>query len=280
VPPHSLGLLWYKKGNEQEASRLAPLTKQQKGRRVRPHSTVLRAPRSTEEWRRYHDTRKRCIFDKYNGKGSEYYFEYNPAHPDERDPANHPMVFLLDGQVIGTIRIDIKPDGRAIFRLVAIDVPWQGQGLGSIMLELAEDHARACGAHTVCLNSVPEAYHFYTRHGFSPSRWDGCTHNRTEIPVLKMLRPEPAAPGSMVATRRPRPFSRCARATALSTEGGWNMSEARLATRSRPALYWRAPRRHLARDAVRPRCDVVQAGGDVGDTGTYSKAAARRRIEA
>jgi GNAT superfamily N-acetyltransferase len=177
---------------------------------VRPHSTELRAPRSTEEWSRYHDTRKRCIFEKYNAKGSEHYFEYNPAHPDERDPANHPMVFLLDGQVIGTIRIDIKPDGRAIFRLVAIDAPWQGQGLGSIMLVLAEDHAQACGSHTVCLNAVPEAYRFYARHGFSPARWDGCTDNRTEIPVVKVLHPKLAVAqtSGVAATRRLRPVNR------------------------------------------------------------------------
>lgn len=158
---------------------------------MRPHSTELRAPRSTEEWSRYHDTRKRCIFEKYNGRESGYYCEYDRAHPDERDPANHPMVFLLDGRVIGTIRIDVKPDGRAIFRLVAIDTPWQGQGLGSIMLDLAVEYAAACGAHTICLNSVPEAYRFYARHGFLPARWEGCTHNRTEIPVVKALQPEP-----------------------------------------------------------------------------------------
>ena len=70
---------------------------------------------------------ERCLFEKYNGKGTTYYFEYDPDHPDENDPANHPLVLLAGGRVIGTIRIDLKHDGRAIFRLVAIDDPWQGQ---------------------------------------------------------------------------------------------------------------------------------------------------------
>ena len=72
----------------------------------------------------------------------------------------------MDGQVIGTIRIDVKPEGRAVFRLVAIDTPWQGQGLGTAMLNMAETYARARGVQTICLNSVPDAYSFYARQGF------------------------------------------------------------------------------------------------------------------
>jgi GNAT superfamily N-acetyltransferase len=127
------------------------------------------------------------LFEKYHAKGMLHYFEYDPVHPDESDPANHPLIFLADGQIIGTIRIDIKHDGRAIFRLVAIDEPWQGHGLGSVMLDMAEDFAHDCGAETICLNAVPDAYRFYTRHGYAPDRWVGCTGNPTEIPVVKHL---------------------------------------------------------------------------------------------
>jgi len=171
----------------------APLTKQQKGRSVRPRSLKLRAPRSSREWARYHEIRKRCLFEKYNGKGTLHYFEYDPFHPDESNPANHPLVFLAGGQVIGTIRIDLKPDGRAVFRLVAIDDALQGHGFGSAMLAKAEEFAREHGAETICLNAVTDAYRFYVRHGFAPERWAGCTGNPTEIPVVKHLA-EPAIP--------------------------------------------------------------------------------------
>ena len=164
-----------------------PLTQLQKGCPVRPRSLRLRAPRSSDEWARYHEIRQRCLFEKYNGKGSPHYFEYDPGHPDESDPANHPLVFLADRQVIGTIRIDLKRDSRAIFRLVAIDDPWQGQGFGTRMLGMAEDYARECGAGTVCLNSVADANRFYIRHGFAPERWVGCTSNPTETPMVKPL---------------------------------------------------------------------------------------------
>jgi GNAT superfamily N-acetyltransferase len=169
----------------------APLTKQQKGHPVRPRSLQLRAPRSSGEWARYHEIRERCLFEKYHRKGTPHYFQYDPGHPDESDPENHPLVFLAGRDVIGTIRIDIKPNGRAIFRLVAIDDPWQGHGLGTAMLIRAEDLARDYGADTICLNAVPDAYRFYARHGFTPERWEGCTSNPTEIPVVKHLA-EPA----------------------------------------------------------------------------------------
>jgi GNAT superfamily N-acetyltransferase len=158
---------------------------------VRPRSLQLRTPRSSREWARYHEIRRHCLFEKYNGKGTPHYFEYDPFHPDENDPANHPLVFLLDGQVIGTIRVDIKPGGRAVFRLVAIDDPWQGHGFGSVMLDRAEGFAQEYGVSTICLNAVSDAYRFYIRHGFVPDRWAGCTGNPTEIPVVKHLA-EPA----------------------------------------------------------------------------------------
>ena len=55
------------------------------------------------------------------------------------------------------------------------------------MLFMAENIARDCGADTICLNAVPDAYRFYTSRGFTPERWEGCTSNPTEIPVVKRL---------------------------------------------------------------------------------------------
>jgi hypothetical protein len=53
------------------------------------------------------------------------------------------------------------------------------------MLEMAETFARECGVERICLNSVRDAYGFYARRGFHPSRWAGCTRNTSEIPVMK-----------------------------------------------------------------------------------------------
>ena len=112
---------------------------------MRPHSFELRPPQSSHDWDRYHDIRRRCLFEKYHGKGTQYHCEYDADYPDEWSPGHQPLVFLCGHEVTGTIRIDFKPAGRAVFRLIAIDTPRQGQGLGNIMLEMAEDYARARG---------------------------------------------------------------------------------------------------------------------------------------
>ena len=156
---------------------------------MRPHSLELLPPRSSRDWDRYHDIRRRCLFEKYHGKGTQYHCEYDADYPDEWTPGHQPLVLLCNREVTGTIRIDFKPARRVVFRLIAIDTPRQGQGLGSFMLEMAEDYARARGVDLICLNSVPDAYGFYVRHGFRRWRWEGCTSNPTEIPVMKLLPP-------------------------------------------------------------------------------------------
>lgn len=61
------------------------------------------------------------------------------------------------------------------------------------MLGMAEEYALDRGADTLCLNAVPDAFRFYARHGYVPERWQGCTDNPTETPVVKRLA-SPAMP--------------------------------------------------------------------------------------
>jgi hypothetical protein len=70
------------------------------------------APPSTDELlTEYHAMQKRMLFDPIGRP-------YNDNHPDETRDGNHRRVLLLDGVLIGTVRIDIDvPD--AAFRLVS-----------------------------------------------------------------------------------------------------------------------------------------------------------------
>jgi GNAT superfamily N-acetyltransferase len=95
------------------------------------------------------------------------------------------LVFLVDGTVIGAIHIDIKPEKRAVFCLVAIDTPWQGRGPGTTMLKMAETYARARGVHSICRNSVPDAYRLYIRCASTRHAGMAGTQNKCEIPVVK-----------------------------------------------------------------------------------------------
>lgn len=162
---------------------------------MRPRSPELRAPRSEAEWDRLHAIRKSFIFDVYHPPDGPWPCEYDPAHPDDRDPANRPLVLVADGEVAGTLRLDLKPDGRAVIRLVALDPRYRGGGLGASILEMAESLARASGARSLCVNAQPGVVGFYARQGFAPGRWEGSSACPRGIPMTKVLADAlPAAP--------------------------------------------------------------------------------------
>ena len=154
---------------------------------MRPRRLELREPRSETEWDRLHATRKTHIFDVYHPPDGPWPCEYDPAHPDDRDPANMPLLLFADGEVAGTLRLDLKPDGRAVIRLVALDPGFRGGGLGAAILEMAEGLAIASGARTLCVNAQPGVVGFYARRGFAPGRWEGCTTCPRGIPMVKPL---------------------------------------------------------------------------------------------
>ena len=144
----------------------------------------LRKPASPGEWRRYHDIRKRSLFD-----GHLPGVVYDPSHPDERRAENHPLALLCDGRVIGTIRIDALDARRACFRLVAIDEPWRGRGLGAELLRRAEAYAAAVlGRREIVLFANRRAYGFYLKQGYAPiAAWGEAPLDPQSVPVGKTM---------------------------------------------------------------------------------------------
>lgn len=158
----------------------------------------LRPPRTEAEWNAYHSLREHLLFDRYHAPGSGNYFAYDRNHPDERAKDNHPLVLLENGRVIGTVRIDLKPDGRAILRQITVAEDHQGHHIGQRLLAMAECYAADAGAWQLCLNSVGEAIGFYQRLGFSPFRWKGCTSCPTSVPVTKTILPMRSRTGTSI----------------------------------------------------------------------------------
>lgn len=155
---------------------------------MRPRSIELRAPRSEAEWDRLHAIRKQFIFDVYHPPDGPWPCEYDPAHPDDRDPANRPLLLIVDGHVAGTLRLDLKPDGgQAVIRLMALAPAFRGGGLGASMMGMAEAMAREAGALLLCANAQPGVVGFYARAGFVPARWEGCTSCPRGMPMAKPL---------------------------------------------------------------------------------------------
>jgi GNAT superfamily N-acetyltransferase len=156
--------------------------------------------RSETERARYHALRETCIFDLYHRADGPYPCRYDPGHPDEDDPANHPLVLAAGDTVLGTIRIDMKPDGRAVLRLIAVDPECRGAGLGAELLRQAEAHAASLGAVGLCVNARRPAMGFYARSGFMPGTWDGSSLCPEAVPMVKPLGALP-----MVAQRPRQP---------------------------------------------------------------------------
>ena len=154
---------------------------------MRPRTIQLRPLRSDAERDRYHAIRAKEIFELYHRADGPNPCRYEPDHPDEDDPANHPLVLVADGTVAGTIRIDLKPDGRAVLRLVAVAPEWRGTGLGAELLVQAEAYAARLGARSLSVNAQSASVGFYARGGFIPGAWPGSTRCLAAVPMVKPM---------------------------------------------------------------------------------------------
>lgn len=160
---------------------------------MHPEPPQLCTPRSLTDWDRLHAIRRKEIFDRYHPPDTPWWVPYDPDYPDDRDPANRPLVQLLGEDVVGTCRVDRLADGLAALRLVAVAANHRGRGLGAELVGEAEEVAAALGAGTLCLNAQPQVVEFYRRLGWTPGEWRGQSRCRRSVPMRKALRCSRAA---------------------------------------------------------------------------------------
>lgn len=120
----------------------------------------LRAPCNDEEWRAFHDIRRKVLFENRGKRES-----YIENHPDDSKAGNHPLTLLHGGTVIGVVRIDVC-EKVAWLRRLAIHDDLQRLGHGRVLVELAEAFAKAEGCAEVRSNAAVEAVGFYERCGY------------------------------------------------------------------------------------------------------------------
>ena len=96
---------------------------------------------------------------------------YDETHPDEFKPGNHPHVLRFDGDVVGTVRIDLIDDAQAGLRLIGIQSASQRRGHGAALLRLAERAAQRFGRTEVVINAHPTSLMFYLANGYSEGNW-------------------------------------------------------------------------------------------------------------
>nr|WP_320203794.1 GNAT family N-acetyltransferase [Agrobacterium rosae]MDX8305711.1 GNAT family N-acetyltransferase [Agrobacterium rosae] len=109
----------------------------------------------------YHRLRRTVLFEN-RGR-----FDYIPNGPEELKEQNLSLLLKLDGQPIGTTRLDLRSGGRAIVRLVAIAPDFQRQGHGAAMMARLENMARSLGIGELLVHSALDAVGFYQKLGFS-----------------------------------------------------------------------------------------------------------------
>src|SRR5262249_34021696 len=119
-------------------------------------SYSLRPVQSPQQWSAYHAIRRDALFATLLPGQA-----YDERDSDEFEHHHLPHVLVRDGEVIGTVRIDLVSDTQAGLRLIAIRRDLQRQGHGSVLLRLAEQAARAFRWTQIVINAHPPALTFY-----------------------------------------------------------------------------------------------------------------------
>jgi|SRR6516162_7664627 len=138
-------------------------------------SYSLRPVQSPQQWSAYHAIRRDAIFATLLPGQA-----YDEHDPDEFEHRHLPHVLLRDREVIGTVRIDLIGDIQAGLRLIAIRRDLQRQGHGSVLLQLAEQAARAFGRTEIVINAHPASLTSISPTGIA--RANGATPHRCRQP--------------------------------------------------------------------------------------------------
>ncbi len=75
------------------------------------------------------------------------------------------FVFYRNADIAGYVHLQLTP-GRAAMRIIVIDEAYRNQGLGSLLLGLCERWLLQQGYKKLVVQSSPEAYPFYRKHGY------------------------------------------------------------------------------------------------------------------
>ena len=127
---------------------------------------TLQPVRSPREWKAYHAIRRDAIFAALLPGQA-----YDVHDPDEFERGHLPHVLVRNGEVIGTVRIDLIGATQAGLRLIAIRRDLQRQGHGRVLLRLAEQAARTFGRIEIVINAHPTSLTFYLANGYREGEW-------------------------------------------------------------------------------------------------------------
>jgi GNAT superfamily N-acetyltransferase len=119
----------------------------------------VQAPETADEWQAYYDLRWRVLRAPWGQPlGSE--------RDELEDGSVHRMLCDARGRVLAVGRVHMLGSQTAQIRYMAVEDSYQGQGLGSRILEQLEQAAMAAGCTSIVLDAREAALPFYQRHGY------------------------------------------------------------------------------------------------------------------
>ena len=124
----------------------------------------------------------------------KYFFDQVPVEDPYTwtfDHKDHIHFVLYQGtQIIGYAHLQLWPDNRAALRIIVIDEPYRNQRLGAHFLRLCERWLKQKGYRALHTQSSPEAFAFYTQHGYAEMPFndpDGYESDPRDIDMGKVL---------------------------------------------------------------------------------------------
>lgn len=122
----------------------------------------LRSPESAQEWQAYYHLRWQLLRAPWQ-----------QPEGSERDAAESQSIHVAAfgsndaDAIVGVGRLEIEAPGRGRIRFMAVSPPWQGQGIGAMILRYLETRASQLRVSVLYLHAREAAVDFYRKQGFT-----------------------------------------------------------------------------------------------------------------
>ena len=118
----------------------------------------LSQPKTEKDFQQYYNLRWRILRKPWGQpEGSER---------DSIDENYHHIMAVIDETIAGVARLEFPDEGLAQLRYMAVDIKFQGKGIGRKIVEHMEQHSKDNNAHEIFLNARENAVGFYERLGY------------------------------------------------------------------------------------------------------------------
>jgi len=118
----------------------------------------LREPRTGEEFEKYYDLRWRILRAPWT--------QERTAGQDEHEERAVHLTAWAGNRMVGAGRLHFLSPDEARVRGMAVELGYERQGIGSLILKGLEERAAQMGAKHIVLDARDTAIQFYRKHGY------------------------------------------------------------------------------------------------------------------